>query len=147
MALCCLSSDFYVGMFILLSDFFPIIMIYPYHVYGKSYSCNDYISGRYVCSKFKLHWSWDKVCLSQIQIILALNFSGAVPLFLRLLESPHQNVCEQAVWALGNIIGKYGIGLMFQHFTDEFTTVFIPLIIWLLLSLFWITFFRRWSSM
>jgi len=31
--------------------------------------------------------------------------TGAVPLFLRLLESPHQNVCEQAVWALGNIIG------------------------------------------
>uniref|UniRef100_A0A8C8LS82 Importin subunit alpha n=1 Tax=Oncorhynchus tshawytscha TaxID=74940 RepID=A0A8C8LS82_ONCTS len=29
----------------------------------------------------------------------------AVPLFLRLLQSPHQNVCEQAVWALGNIIG------------------------------------------
>uniref|UniRef100_A0A671Q177 Importin subunit alpha n=1 Tax=Sinocyclocheilus anshuiensis TaxID=1608454 RepID=A0A671Q177_9TELE len=30
---------------------------------------------------------------------------NAVPLFLRLLHSPHQNVCEQAVWALGNIIG------------------------------------------
>uniref|UniRef100_A0A8D3D1M9 Importin subunit alpha n=1 Tax=Scophthalmus maximus TaxID=52904 RepID=A0A8D3D1M9_SCOMX len=28
-----------------------------------------------------------------------------LPLFLRLLHSPHQNVCEQAVWALGNIIG------------------------------------------
>ncbi|XP_053567777.1 importin subunit alpha-3 [Bombina bombina] len=38
-----------------------------------------------------------------------VSFSGqrldAVPLFLRLLHSPHQNVCEQAVWALGNIIG------------------------------------------
>lgn len=31
----------------------------------------------------------------------------AVPFFLRLLQSPHQNVCEQAVWALGNIIGGY----------------------------------------
>uniref|UniRef100_A0A2I3HC76 Importin subunit alpha n=1 Tax=Nomascus leucogenys TaxID=61853 RepID=A0A2I3HC76_NOMLE len=30
--------------------------------------------------------------------------SNAVPLFLRLLHSPHQNVCEQAVWALGNSI-------------------------------------------
>lgn len=29
-----------------------------------------------------------------------------MPLFLRLLQSPHQNVCEQAVWALGNIIGE-----------------------------------------
>ena len=33
-------------------------------------------------------------------------FSGAVPLFLRLLHAPQQNVQEQAVWALGNIIGK-----------------------------------------
>jgi hypothetical protein len=33
------------------------------------------------------------------------SVSDAVPLFLRLLYSPHQNVCEQAVWALGNIIG------------------------------------------
>lgn len=31
--------------------------------------------------------------------------AGAVPLFLQLLHSTHQNVCEQAVWALGNIIG------------------------------------------
>ncbi|XP_044752624.1 importin subunit alpha-3 [Coccinella septempunctata] len=31
--------------------------------------------------------------------------AGAVPLFLRLLHSNQQNVCEQAVWALGNIIG------------------------------------------
>uniref|UniRef100_A0A8I4A2R6 IBB domain-containing protein n=1 Tax=Callithrix jacchus TaxID=9483 RepID=A0A8I4A2R6_CALJA len=30
---------------------------------------------------------------------------AVVYLFLRLLHSPHQNVCEQAVWALGNIIG------------------------------------------
>uniref|UniRef100_A0A4Y0BGM9 IBB domain-containing protein n=1 Tax=Anopheles funestus TaxID=62324 RepID=A0A4Y0BGM9_ANOFN len=31
--------------------------------------------------------------------------AGAVPLFLHLLNSPAPNVCEQAVWALGNIIG------------------------------------------
>lgn len=39
--------------------------------------------------------------------ILMFVCPDAVPLFLRLLHSPHQNVCEQAVWALGNIIGKY----------------------------------------
>lgn len=38
-------------------------------------------------------------------VLVFLYFSDAVPLFLRLLHSPHQNVCEQAVWALGNIIG------------------------------------------
>lgn len=33
-------------------------------------------------------------------------FVDAVKHFMKLLQSPHQNVCEQAVWALGNIIGK-----------------------------------------
>lgn len=40
---------------------------------------------------------------SEIVLFLCVD---AVPLFLRLLQSPHQNVCEQAVWALGNIIGE-----------------------------------------
>ena len=30
---------------------------------------------------------------------------GAVPLLIRLLTSQHTHVCEQAVWALGNITG------------------------------------------
>jgi len=38
--------------------------------------------------------------------VLRVFCSGAVPLFLKLLSSPHENVCEQAVWALGNIIGR-----------------------------------------
>lgn len=36
---------------------------------------------------------------------LAVVQAGAVPRFLKLLSSSHPNVCEQAVWALGNIIG------------------------------------------
>merc|ERR1719431_2408790 len=35
----------------------------------------------------------------------AVGQAGAVSYFMQLLQSKHQNVCEQAVWALGNIIG------------------------------------------
>lgn len=38
-------------------------------------------------------------------ILLQVVTAGAVPLFLRLLTSPATTVSEQAVWALGNIIG------------------------------------------
>lgn len=51
------------------------------------------------------------LCIADWCVLLSLTLSlsvcvDAVPLFLRLLLSPHQNVCEQAVWALGNIIGE-----------------------------------------
>jgi hypothetical protein len=48
-----------------------------------------------------------KGLISSSLIVTSFSLSDAVPLFLRLLHSPHQNVCEQAVWALGNIIGLY----------------------------------------
>jgi len=50
--------------------------------------------------------------------------AGAVPLFLQLLESPHQNVCEQAVWALGNIIGQL-LFKSFQTFVFVFCHVYL----------------------
>ncbi|KAK9869897.1 hypothetical protein WA026_003617 [Henosepilachna vigintioctopunctata] len=46
--------------------------------------------------------------------------AGAVPLFLKLLHSNHQNVCEQAVWALGNIIGD---GPMLRDYVIELGVV------------------------
>ena len=35
----------------------------------------------------------------------AVVHGGAVPRFVKLLKSAEENVCEQAVWALGNIAG------------------------------------------
>ena len=37
--------------------------------------------------------------------IKTLRTSGAVPLLIQLLKSSQPFVCEQAVWALGNIAG------------------------------------------
>ena len=54
--------------------------------------------------------------------------TDAVPLFLRLLESPHQNVCEQAVWALGNIIGTYPVQQHLAGHPQSVTPTWLPLL-------------------
>ena len=42
--------------------------------------------------------------LSFAKLMLTL-FLGGIDIFMKLLQSPELNVCEQAVWALGNIAG------------------------------------------
>ncbi len=72
--------------------------------------------------------------------------ANAVPLFLMLLHSPHPNVCEQAVWALGNIIGDgphlrdYVISLgvvpiLLGFVTDTIPISFLRNVAWVIVNL------------
>lgn len=54
----------------------------------------------HICQQLKV-----RIYNNYLYFFLQVVAAGAVPLFLQLLNSPAPNVCEQAVWALGNIIG------------------------------------------